>query len=219
MDITAAVTRLNIQLPLKARQSRLSSALKAAHRAILTSLIQQGRPPAENELIAILGEENLVDSLQRLGAADLVVLDASSQWPVGAYPVTIEQTPHTVHVNGNTIHAMCALDAVSVAPMFATEVVIESTCHVTRTPITIRMRNDRLLEAKPTADVMIGIRWQMPSAVAAHSMCMQMVFLRDRQTAVNWQVGDTENISLFTLPEAIEFGKAFFMPLLLDADQ
>jgi hypothetical protein len=43
---------------------------------------------------------------------------------------------------------------------------------------------------------------------------MEMVFLKDRQTAEEWQDGDTENVSLFTLPEAVEFGKRFFLPLL-----
>jgi mercuric reductase len=66
----------------------------------------------------------------------------------------------------------------------------------------------------PSAEVTVGIRWQMPSAVAAHSMCMEMVFLKDRQTAEAWQNGDTENISLFSLPEAVAFGETFFLPLM-----
>jgi hypothetical protein len=76
------------------------------------------------------------------------------------------------------------------------------------------MQGSSILEVQPGADVTVGIRWQMPSAVAAHSMCMQMVFLKDRQTAQAWQHGDTDNISLFTLPEAVMFGKGFFLPLL-----
>jgi hypothetical protein len=213
MDINQAITRLNKQLPLKARQDRLSAALKAAHRIVLTTLVTQGRPPTMEELKTVLGDEPVKESLQRLGSDDLIVLDAQGQ-PVGAYPVTIENTPHKITLNGHTIHAMCALDAVSVAPMFDTEVVIESTCHLTKTPITIRMRGSDILDVQPSGEVIIGIRWQMPSAVAAHSMCMEMVFFKDRQTANAWQTGD---ISLFTLSDAVAFGKAFFLPLLLIA--
>jgi hypothetical protein len=214
METQAAVDRLNSQLPLKARQDKLSPQLKAAHQNVLYSLIKQGRPPTENELAQQIGKENVQAGLRTLGEADLIVLDAEGKHPLGAYPVTVETTPHKITVNGNTIHAMCALDAVSVAPMFDAEVHIESTCHVSNTPITIRMQDDNVLDAKPSFDVTVGIRWQMPLGSAAHSMCMEMVFLKDHQAAKAWQDGDTDNISLFSLPAAVAFGKAFFLSLL-----
>lgn len=214
MEIQAALARLNSQLPLKARQERLPAALKSLHRQVLTSLVTQGRPPNLAELTAQWGQENLEAGLTRLGTDDLVVLDVAGKLPLGAYPVTIEHTPHKVSVNGHGIYAMCALDAVSVAPMFDADVLIESSCHVSRTPISIRMHGSDVIEVQPGSEVTIGIRWQMPSAVAAHSMCMQMVFLKDRQTALAWQQDDVEHISLFSLPDAVAFGKAFFLPLL-----
>lgn len=214
MEIKWAVDRLNSQLPLKARQDKLSTQLKAVHQSVLYTLVKQGRPPTDNELAQQLGKDNIHAGLRTLGEADLIVLDAEGTHPLGAYPVTVETTPHKVTVNGHTIHAMCALDAVSVAPVFGAEVHIESTCHVSNIPITIHMQGDNIKDAKPTSEVTVGIRWQMPSGTAAHSMCMEMVFLKDRQTADTWQQGDTDNISLFSLPEAVAFGKAFFLPLL-----
>lgn len=214
--IATAIARLNSQLPLKARQRQLPTSLIAAHRLVLRSLVGKGRAPNVDELHSVLGDEELVSALQRLGADDLVVLDKAGSAPVGAYPVTIEKTPHRISVNGHHIYAMCALDAVSVAPLFAAEVQIDSVCHVSGTPILIRMRKSAILDVQPGDDVSIGIRWQMPSGVAAHSMCMEMVFLKDRQTALTWQAGETEYKSLFTLAEAIEFGKGFFLPLFED---
>jgi mercuric reductase len=214
MDSQAAVDRLSSQLPLKVRQDNLPPQIKTVHQYILHSLIKNGRPPSRKELIQQLGPDNIEADLQRLAADDLVVLDEDGKNPVGAYPITIEHTPHKITINGHTIHAMCALDAVSVAPMFDTEVQIDSTCHVSKTPISIHMRGSKILEALPSAQVTIGIRWQMPSGVAAHSMCMEMVFLKDRQTAEAWQNDDLENTSLFTLADAAEFGKRFFLPLL-----
>lgn len=213
MDIETAVKRLNSQLPLKARQEQLPGALKTLHQNILNSLVEQGCLPPPDELKVVLTAENINDGLQRLAADDLIVLDADGKLPVGAYPVTIETTPHEIKVNGHTIHAMCALDAVSVAPMFDESVTIKSKCRVSNIPITISMQGSQVLQVQP-ADVVVGVRWQMPSGAAAHSMCMEMVFVKDRQVAEAWQNGDTENISLFTLSEAIEFGKAFFLPLM-----
>jgi hypothetical protein len=214
MEIQAALARLNSQLPLKARQDRLPAALKSVHQQVLRCQVTQGRPPNLDELKAQLGEENLEAGLKRLGTDDLVVLDAAGKLPLGAYPVTSEHTPHKISVNGHSIHAMCALDAVSVAPLFDADVLIESSCHVCKTPISIRMHGSDVIDVQPSTDVTIGIRWQMPSAVAAHSMCMQMVFLKDRRTALAWQQDDAEHISLFSLADAVTFGKSFFLPLL-----
>jgi hypothetical protein len=41
-----------------------------------------------------------------------------------------------------------------------------------------------------------------------------MIFLRGPETASDWQQDDEENKSLFTLPEAIELGARFFVPLV-----
>jgi hypothetical protein len=214
VDIKQAVARLNIQLPLKARRDELDSELQALHQAVLHSLINSGRPPALDEVSQLLVEKNIDVALQRLAAADLVVLDAGGKNIVGAYPVTIEQTPHRIAINGNNIFAMCALDAVSVAPMFDTHVEIESYCHVTQDPVEIAMQGTEIVKVQPSPAIRVGVRWQMPRGVAAHSMCLEMVFLINEHVAREWQHGDAVNKSVFDLPEAVEFGRQFFAPLL-----
>lgn len=215
MDLQTALTRLNAQLPLKARQENLSPVLRDMHRLVLECLVIRGRPPHEEEFRRVAEGADVLDCLRHLGAKDLVVLDNEGRLPLGAYPVTSEATPHAIRVNGHNIFAMCALDAVSVAPIFATTAWIDSSCHVSRTPISLQMQGNAILKQQPGKGVTVGIRWQMPTAVAAHSMCMQMVFLKDLPTAIAWQAGDTQNITLFSLPEAVQFGQAFFQPLLL----
>jgi len=215
MNIQSAVDRLNSQLPLKARQAQLSPALKKLHQAILLSLVTQGTPPTHEEMAEQMGEAQVASALQTLGAEDLVVLNAAGTDAVGAYPITTEATPHQLNIDTRTIYAMCALDAVSVAPMFASEVKIASHCHVSGDPIQIHMRGSDVIESNPEG-VMIGIRWQMPSSVAAHSMCTEMVFLKDENTARQWQGDELESISLFSLADAIAFGMGFFMPLMDD---
>ena len=41
-----------------------------------------------------------------------------------------------------------------------------------------------------------------------------MMFLRDAETAREWQESDPDNREIFTLQEAVEFGDRFFAPLL-----
>jgi len=213
MDISSALNRLNHQLPLKARQDLLVPELKQLHHTILRSLAHRGVAPSKSEIAAVVGDTNVSESLRILGQLDLVVLNREGSAVLGAYPLTTEVTAHRITIGSNTIYAMCALDAVSVAPMFSEEATIDSHCRASGEPVHIHMRSSDVVEVSPV-QVMVGIRWQMPCGAAAHSMCTEMVFLKDEATAYQWQDEDKENISVFALPDAIDFGTAFFVPLL-----
>ena len=213
-SVDQSVRRLNQLLPLKSRQERHSQTLKDLHRAVIKSLVTCGRPPSRSEVAALVGEDQVDASLALLGGDDLIVLSRDRREILGAYPVTSEKTPHEVHVNGQLIHAMCSLDALSVGPMYDIPVEIYSRCRVTGTAVCIKQDGARILEATPPT-TRVGVRWQMPSGDhAAHSMCMEMVFLKDDDSASNWHQGDLQNHSLFTLEQAAEIGARFFKPLL-----
>lgn len=212
--LSQAVQRLNSQLPLKDRHDRLSEPLKALHREVIKSLVMHARPLTRPEVAALVGEGEVDAAIARLGKDDLVVLSKDQRQIVGAYPVTSEATPHEVHVNGQILYAMCALDALAVSPMYEVPVEIRSRCRVSGDTVCITQDGMRIMEARPPT-VRVGVRWQMPSGDhAAHSMCMEMVFLRDDATAAAWHGGDLGHHSVFTLDEAIPFGARFFKPLL-----
>jgi mercuric reductase len=229
-----ALQRLHDLLPLKDRQDSLSPENRELHRSILRSLVDKGRPLSEDEIAKMVGD---VDAgrlaVALLGACDLVVrgplvvtdvrtrrqvvLDAMGGEVVGAYPVTTEPTPHKIKLNGHDLYAMCAVDALAVAPVFDAEVRIDSVCHVTGEPIRIEQRRKEITKSRPAAgELRVGVRWQRVTTTAAHSLCRQMVFLKDAATAAKWQSRDPASIDVFTVAEAIDFGEAFFRPLLHD---
>jgi hypothetical protein len=217
ITVAIAVDRLNELLPLARRQAGLPAELAAVHRAVLRSLYDTGRPPARDALAALLTSCSVEEALARLGAEDLIVLSKDGRDAVGAYPMTSESTPHRLVLPGRTVNAMCAVDALSVATMFGGAVEIRSLCRVSREPVLIRQSEDRVIEAAP-ATVLVGVNWRKPCGRhAAHSLCVEMVFLKDAATAQAWHGGDLANHSLFELPEAIEFGKRFFRPLVATA--
>ena len=116
-------------------------------------------------------------------------------------------------INGQLLHAMCALDALSVGPMFNTASTVKSRCHLCGAPIEVRMQGGTVVSASP-GQPWAGIRWQGTSGCAARSLCLDMVFLRDRETAGEWRVQDRDNISILDLSSAVAMGAAFLCPLL-----
>lgn len=232
--LAQALQRLHDLLPLKERQDSLTPKYRELHRAILRSMVERGRPLNEGEITKLAGNADAGrEALALLGAYDLivrgplvvtdvrtnkqVVLDGMGGEVVGAYPVTMEQTPHKIKVHGHTIHAMCAIDALAVGPMFDADVEIDSVCHVTGEPVHIEMKKKDLVKSTPAArELRVGVRWQRVTTTAAHSLCRQMVFLKDPITAAKWQSQDPASIDVFTLAEAIDFGEGFFLPLLND---
>ena len=212
--VQKAVERLSGQLPLLGRQQALAAEYAAVHRAILRSLANSGRPPGRTAIAAMLSDGAVDEALARLGADDLIVLDAAGREVVGAYPLTTEDTPHHLEVSGVSVNAMCALDALAVAPLFDTSVEVDSRCHVTGAPIRLRVEGEGIAAASPSPGIRVGVAWQNPCGHAAHSMCREMVFLVDEAIALDWQAGDVEAKGLFTLDEALDFAGRFFKPLL-----
>jgi len=215
VDLTAALDKLNSLLPLKARQSQLDPQLRKLHIAILRHFATAGQPLSRDQVAQQLGDTDVDAALTRLADDDLIVLSPDRRDIAGAYPFTAENRVHAVLVNGHTVHAMCALDALAIAPMFETATRIDSRCHITDTPVEIHMQGAELLSSMP-GDVRVGIHWQSALGCAAQSLCMEMVFLADAETAQRWQQQDSDNTDLYELPDAVRFAAAYFRPLLED---
>jgi len=214
LTISDAIDRLNRQLPLASRQQSLPTELQSLHQALLKSFIQQGRPLDIHQIRDRFPGVSADQAIHFLAKQDLVVLDPGQQEVVGCYPVTTEETLHHIRVAEHSFYAMCALDALSIGPLFHVRVTIDSRCSVTQVPIYLAMQDMELVESKPSSGLLVGIRWQPPSGAAAHSMCREMVFLHDDTVVDQWQQRHDTDCSVFTLLEAIEFGRGFFSPLL-----
>ena len=214
MDATArdGFARLTAIIPLAARQAALPPAWPAAHRAILAGYAADGRPPRRADLSAMPGIDDADALLARLDGDDMVVLDATGEI-TGAYPFTSETTPHTAIVGGASVHAMCAVDALAIAPMLGTATRIDSRCALSGTPVRVVMDGPAVTECIPGRPL-VGIHWAPASGHTAHSLCRQMLFLADEATAHQWQADAPDARRLYTLRQAIDLGAAFFVPLL-----
>jgi alkylmercury lyase len=158
---------------------------------------------------------NIDDAASILKANDMVVFSCSGQ-PIGAYPFTMEDREHKIRVNGHTVNAMCALDALAVSPMFGVKTEISSKCRATGAPVVIRQTGKTIENSEEAADIHFGIIWGAASSCSccANSLCMEMMFLKDGEVAKTWLAADQGNRETFTLQEAVDFGAQFFVPLM-----
>ena len=203
MNIDEAIVKLNTLLPLAERQQSLSPSEKKIHQSILHDFVKTGTA----------GKEYDRKSLEILSEKDLIVLDKESGEVIGAYPFSSKSTPHHVFMNDFIVYAMCALDAIAIAPVFYLTTSIKSLCHITKDTIEIKQTGNEITNEHECKDVHVGIRWQDPGSCAAESLCLEMVFLKNVNTAEDW-LNRGHDKSVFNLTDAIEFATRYFTPLV-----
>lgn len=204
MKIDVALSKLNSLLPLKDRQSSLKPELKKLHQEILFSFANSGLAPKS---------DNRKSELKELDEKDLIVIDKATNEITGAYPFSLKETAHHVFLANTNLYAMCAFDAISIAPVFNVSTTVKSHCHISNEEIEIHQSGDKVQSVKPSRDIHIGIKWQQTGTCAAESLCMEMVFLKNKEVATGWMESD-ENISIFPLDDAIKFSINYFKPLI-----
>lgn len=211
--IQAGLKQLNQILPLKANQRSLSSELIQLHRDILHAYIEKGRTLSKAELA--LKVDDIDTAIKLLQDKDLVVF-ASSGEPIGAYPFTMEEREHQVIINSHKIHSMCAMDALSISPMFNTPLEIHSQCRISGAAIKIVQDGFKILNEDDLGETVFAINWNAASAntCCADSLCTEMIFIQGHTTAQKWLHEDLQNRQVYTLSEAIYFGAGFFVPLV-----
>lgn len=213
MKIEKALDRLISVLPLKEKQEACGGEVKELHQKILYSFVEQGRILTKEEMASHVS--SLDDAVNALKSNDMVVFSDTGE-PVGAYPFTMEEREHKIRINGNTVHAMCALDALSVSPMFNMDTHITSKCRVTDAPVSIFQEGKAIKNPDEAGELRFGIVWGAASSCSccANSLCMEMMFLKNGEVAREWLEADEGNREVFTLEEAVEFGSRFFVPLM-----
>jgi mercuric reductase len=209
-QVSTALQRLDAILPLQAGLKALSSEDASLYCKLINSYVEQGRTLTRNEAAELVN--NAEQSLTNIAVSKLIVLDADGN-PAGAYPFTSEEREHKVHINGVTVHCMCALDALAVSPMFNKSTVIDSQCRVTGDKIHIEQTGTGF--SGDTLDAWFGINWGAAASdsICAESLCMEMIFLTDEGVARKWLAESPDTYEIFDLQSAVDFAAAFFVPL------
>lgn len=162
---------------------------KDALQAILRSFATAGRPPTPRELAATVAEshESTAAALEALHAADAIRLSPDGKVAV-AYPFSSTQTRHRVRIGNPSdrvdVYAMCAIDALGIAPMLATDTRIDSVDTMTGRPITVTTNQGHSHWEPASAVVFVGA--DAGEGPSADCCCDYLNFFADLQTAQRW---------------------------------
>jgi len=209
-EVSTALKRLDSILPLLDGLRSLADDEAGLYCKLLSSYVEQGRTLTRDKVTQLV--DNADDALANIVNSKLVVLDENGE-PSGAYPFTSQEREHKVTINDVTVNCMCALDALSVSPMFNTSTVIDSLCRATGDAIHLEQNGTAFNGG--TLDARFGIDWGAASSdtVCAESLCMEMMFLANEEIARQWLADSPETREIFDLESAVEFSAAFFVPL------
>jgi alkylmercury lyase len=190
-------------------------------RTVLELFAASGRPPHLHEVGKGTGlsVENIRVLVSELQTHDLLGSDASADVILYAYPFTGEHTEHRVQLRGQRLHAVCAIDALGIAGMFRTDVVIESSCRAcgSRIEIATAQGGKSLSHARPVnAVVWYDLAY---SGRAAASCCPAIAFFCSNAELHQWLSAQSPQRGGYCLmlDEALEIGRALFEPALAEA--
>ena len=186
------------------------------YRWILTSF-GAGSPPGAADLADAASplELDVEPALERLAQADLVHHDPGTGTILVAYPFSGRPTGHRVRLAGRELYAMCAIDALGIAPMFGEPIEIAS-----RDPLTTR---EILVALTPGGDG----RWEPHEAVvvsgrsgtgeSCDSCCPVVNFFASGATAEQWLASHPDvDGAVVSMREAIAAGRAVFGDILTE---
>jgi hypothetical protein len=185
------------------------------HQAVLRSFAQTGGPPGTSLLEDAAAPFDAAVALAELAEGDFLYLDDAGRI-TAAYPFSAAPTGHRVQIaDGASAYAMCAIDALGIAPMLGRKVVIQSSDPSTGQPITVTV-DGRNREWHPgTAVVFVGRTGSGSAGPSAVICCGYMNFFATRAAAAAWADAHPEVTGgILSQGRAIKVGKQIFGRLL-----
>ncbi len=129
---------------------------REARKALLT-LMLEGKAPNVDLLAVALGlpHSEVGQLLEALVAKGFVVRDTSQGAVAAAYPLSVRPTRHRVTLgSGQRVHALCAVDALGVSPLFGVSVTIEACCPHCDQTIRLHVQEGEIANREPADAVL-----------------------------------------------------------------
>ena len=133
---------------------QLTANERRARKTLLDLILTTGRGPSLKALASRLevsesAAAKLLSALERKGC---LVRDQRSSMIKAAYPLSTRPTQHRVVLHGTDqqCYALCAIDALGVAPLFGGHVTVSTACQQCERPISIVLRPGGIVSCDPS---------------------------------------------------------------------
>ena len=166
------------------RVAGLAMSERRFYQAILRAFPEFGGPPDHAWLRAEAPQHgvNLDAVLTRLEQRDLIVRDPTTGVITVAYPFSLRPTRHQVELEGGqSVYAMCAIDALGIPFMLGCPARIVSTDPIRGEPIRVAVRADEVQWDPAEAVVLVGCVGG--TGPAAETCCGFVNFFRSVESA------------------------------------
>jgi hypothetical protein len=200
------------------RTSQLSEPERELYSWILNTFATDGRPDSAELCTAAsrLGLDT-EHALARLAREDLVHRDADGTITV-AYPFSGRPTVHRVRFpGGHEVDAMCAIDALGIAPMFGRPIEIESRDPVSGDEVRAHVAPDGAAEWSPESAVVLVGAIRSQGDDARGGCCPVLNFFVSTANADRW-LAEHPHVhgNPISIREAAAAGRAIFGDVLPD---
>ncbi|MGY1435388.1 alkylmercury lyase family protein [Streptomyces reniochalinae] len=189
--------------------------LRAVQQAVLRAFAAHGRAPADRELDAAAEPFGVParQVLAELDAADFLSLDGEGRLRA-AYPFSPVPTDHHVRIqDGPRVWAMCAVDALGIAPMLGRDTEIRSLDPVNGREVTVYFRRGQVAWTPESAVVLASSG--SCSGPAVDVCCSALNFFTDRTSAASWAENHPDMHAVpLSLRQAESLAREIFGPLL-----
>jgi Alkylmercury lyase len=189
--------------------------LRTVHQAILRSFAATGTAPGQDQLVHAADPFDSLEVLADLAEGDFLALDQDGQI-TAAYPFSATVTPHTVQIAGGAVaYSMCAIDALGVADMLGTSVLIQSADPATGDAIHVSVDGAGAVWEPDTAVVFAGRIASACAGPSATVCCGYMNFFTSHASAAAWARSRPDITGgIISQAKALEVGQQIFAQLL-----
>jgi hypothetical protein len=159
---------------------------RAVHKLVLCHFATTGQPPTASDLAATIAGSGRTSEevLAALHDLDAIRLGADGRIEV-AYPFSAHPTRHRVHTaTGTDVYAMCAIDALGIAPMLNTDTHIGSTDQTTGQSVRITTTSGH--SRWEPAGAVVFLAATAGDGPSADNCCDHLNFFTDAATANAW---------------------------------
>jgi hypothetical protein len=214
--VAAALTAARIPLSKlgPARRARLTDSECELYFWILRRFATRGRPvSAETRDAAERFGLDVGQALETLAREDLVHLDREGEIAV-AYPFSGRPSAHSVRFqDGTEAYAMCALDALGMAPMFDEPIEIASRDPLTGEKIQVELEADGMGSWQPHETVVVC--GASGSGESCCSCCPVLNFFASKENGERWLEARPEVVGrVISMRDAIATGRSVFGEVL-----